>query len=580
MIEKTDPDNLNKKSPGISICTIAYLLVWVVIFLFLMWRAAFGAASYDESLYLSIPYRLYQGDAMIWDEWNLAQLSTLATIPFIFMYTHVFNGTEGITLAYRYLSVIVWSLVSLAIYLRLWVHIRRRGYGEWGAALSSVVFMLYAPFGLMVLSYNTFALIALVLSALVLLSYYEDNGERNGHFRWMLAGFLYAYSVLCCPHILIIWVLGFIYAVCKKRVRRFVYFTIGAACLAVILGIYIFGRASIGQIMTAIPVMLTDPYHRQVSLWGYVKDYVVQVLYGIPNGIWIYICCGILTAVVLADKGRAKRKRFYFVAGCLLTLALLVLAWFFRRYINCFIFPVNLLALLVAVIDRDTRTKPVFMCFWVPGILYSFCINMSSNQYWLAISSASCLALVGSIAVIYMFLEDMKVETDVSETGKFRLSAILFLAVILAVILPVAYLRYSFVFINSDITAQTGLIEKGPQKGVWSSPEEKETYDGILADLEEIKAYKPEGALFFARDNWPYMAGGLKCASYSPWLQNEIDDFAVVTLLKYYAMDGSRKPDIIYIDKDYKEYADRLLKELDYEVTETTTAGNMIACPK
>ncbi len=573
-------DRMNTETGKKGVFTIVYLLVWFAILIFLMWKARFGAASYDESLYLSIPYRLQQGDAMIWDEWNLSQQSSLATIPFVFLYTHISGGTEGMALAYRYWSVIIWGLVALAVYFRLKDHLGRAGDNGVGAAVSSFAFMLYAPFGIMTMSYNTYALAVLVLSGLVLLSVADSDGEGSRHFRWMLAGFLYAYAVLCCPHVLMVWALGLIYTIVKKKFRCFVDFTLGAACLALILGIYILAGASIGQVAEALPVMFNDPHHQQVSFLWYMKDYVLQVLFGIPNGFWVYICFAILIVIILADKRRKERRLIYFTIGCMFTLALLAAAWIFRRYINCFIFPVNILAFLCLIIDRDEKTKSLFMCLWLPGMLYTFCINMSSNQYWLAISSASCLSLIGSIAIISMFVGSQAANAGEESAGPYGMRILPWIAVILALIIPLAYLRYSFVFINSTISAQTELITRGPQKGIMASADDKEVYDTIFEDIETVKSYKPERILLFARDSWPYMTQGVRNASYSPWLQNDIDDYAVDMLVRYYDMDDSRKPDVIYIDKDYKVFAARLLEELDYEVIKTGPSGNMIARPR
>ncbi len=565
----------DKKGEGgqIKIYMIVYIFIWVLLLLFIIWRAKMGAASYDESLYLTIPYRLYRGDAMIHDEWNLSQLSSFATIPFIYFYTHIFHGTDGITLAYRYYSVAVWAIVSLAIFFKLRRYLESRKLSQGWAAVSSAVMMVYAPFGMLVLSYNTYAIITLILAGIILLP--GDDGYPEGTLRWVIAGFVYAYSVLCSPHILLLWILGFIYALYKKKIRRFVYFTMGAGCLAAILGLYIISRASVGQIMSVIPVMLSDPYHQQMSVFGYVKDYIIQVLFGIPNVLWIYICFVLLFIAAAVDKERSRRRSIYFILGCILTLALLIFAFVFRRYINCFIYPLNILALLCMILGTDEKALPLFECFWLPGMIYSFCINMSSNQYYLAISSSSLAALAGSIVIIGIFVGDLS--GDITWIKKTCISLYVSMLAVLFAFLVI--LRYSFVFMNSEVSLQTESIDKGPQKGIMSTLQDRDIYEGIYADAIEMEEHNPDRILFFARDNWPYLMNTWKCGAYSPWLQNEIDDYTVRMLQAYYAMDGSRKPDIIYIDSRYSKYAKELLKVLDFKIVKTFPSGNMMAVP-
>lgn len=557
----------------INIYMIVYMFIWVLLLIFIGWRARMGAASYDESLYLSIPYRLYQGDAMIRDEWNLSQLSSLATIPFIYFYTHICHGTDGITLAYRYWSVLVWALVSLLLYIKLGRYLESKKLPRIFAIVSSAVIMVYAPFGMMVLSYNTYALIALILAGLILLPC--DDKAFEGPFRWMAAGFVYAYSVLCSPHVLLLWIAGLIYALYKKKIRPFLYFTLGAGCLALVLGIFIISRASVAEVLRAIPVMLSDPYHQQVSVLGYVKDYFFQILAGIPHGHWIYLCFTLLFAAVFIDKGHSKRKGLYYIIGCVFTVLLLIFAFAFRRYINCFIFPLNILALLCFFLDRDELNRPLFMCFWLPGMIYSFCINMSSNQYYLAISSASLVALVGSIVIIGLFVYKLykeEVRQGVCCMASYSLTLVILFVFILI-------LRYSFVFIDSNISLQTDMITHGPQKGIMASTKDKNDYERVYEAAGIMSEYKPDRVLFFARDNWPYMLDSYRCGTYSPWLQNEIDDYAVGMLMAYYSMDESKKPDVIYIDGNYMEYAHKLLEYLDYRIDKELPSGDAIAVP-
>lgn len=73
----------------------------------------------DEGFYLTIPYRLTQGDALLADEWHVTQLVAMLVYPLVKMYLVIFKGTEGIYLAFRYLYVGFLIGTTLVSYLLL-----------------------------------------------------------------------------------------------------------------------------------------------------------------------------------------------------------------------------------------------------------------------------------------------------------------------------------------------------------------------------------------------------------------------------------------------------------------------------
>ena len=121
---------------------LLFLCFLTVLGLGLLWRCRFGFASNDEAFYLTIPYRLLQGDALLTEEWHLSQLSGLLLMPAVWFFTTLTGGTEGILLFMRCLCVITQTAAAAFLYHRL------KSYSRLGAAAAALCFALFIPLGI------------------------------------------------------------------------------------------------------------------------------------------------------------------------------------------------------------------------------------------------------------------------------------------------------------------------------------------------------------------------------------------------------------------------------------------------
>ena len=119
--------------------TIIFLILLSLSVCLYLYRLKWGMADVDESFYLSIPFRMLQGDALLADEWNLSQLSAILQYPLLAIYLKIFKNTEGIIVAFRLLYVIFQTLVSVFTYLML------RKKNEITAVIVSILFFLFTP---------------------------------------------------------------------------------------------------------------------------------------------------------------------------------------------------------------------------------------------------------------------------------------------------------------------------------------------------------------------------------------------------------------------------------------------------
>ena len=92
---------------------ILYAILYVCTMAFLLWKCRFGFGNIDESFYLTIPYRLCQGDGLLLHEWHLSQLSGFLLLPAMKAYLAVFGSTTGIILSFRILFTVAWGMAAL-----------------------------------------------------------------------------------------------------------------------------------------------------------------------------------------------------------------------------------------------------------------------------------------------------------------------------------------------------------------------------------------------------------------------------------------------------------------------------------
>lgn len=144
---------------------IPYLTIAAGIICALFYKCRYGYAVLDEAFYPTIGYRFSQGDAVLYEEWSNTQLYGVLMVPIIRAYIFVNGSTEGIYLFFRYLYTLIKIIFSIFVYFRL------QRYGKKVAYTATLLFLIFTPYGLMVLSYNTIAFGGAAATLLLLLSY-------------------------------------------------------------------------------------------------------------------------------------------------------------------------------------------------------------------------------------------------------------------------------------------------------------------------------------------------------------------------------------------------------------------------
>lgn len=582
-------DHMNDNKRVIQIFwDVIWFLLFASTFIFIWWKCRYGFGNIDESFYLTIPFRLTQGDGLLVHEWHLSQLSGFLLYPIMQLYLMIAGSTEWIILTFRHIYVIVQAAATVFIYFRL------RRLGQPGAVIASIAFMLYAPFGIMALSYNSMGIINLTISLVILLT-----SRKAPRLQYLIAGIFFAFAVLCCPYLIAEFVLWFlavlIYTITRKgrqdkgaaasskevllSFKCWGFFSIGAVIIAAVFAVFVISRGTLSEVFTSLPYILSDSEHPSSGVLNIIITYFSSILAINKKADLGYALLLVLSVLAVFDRKNTMRRAIYFICAAAITAVIIICLVYYGNYLNYVMFPVNIMAFFCALLCWKEPIRRVLLVIWLPGMLYSLCLHATSNQEFYAISSASTVALVGSVMIIFMCTASLIRELKSS----LKLAITLIAALLLLLQLGCeGYLRYNAVFWDSMKALQSTVQSEGVEKGLYLSPPSADQYRDTLALKNYIdRNYaSAESVAFYSPCTWMYLMNSDKrMASYSAWLtlltDSNVLDAIIDKEMTYYSLYPDRIPDLIYLDRGWQGYMDRFLSLADYS-TDQLTNGSVI----
>ena len=574
-------NNLTKKTKYIQDIVFAAFMLAAAVFLF--WKCRYGFSNFDESLYTAIPYRMWQGDGLFVHEWNLSSFSSFLLMPLMYIYMAIVGTTEGILLNFRYIFTAVQGICACVIYFKL------KRYNWFGALAAAVTFFLYAPFGIMSLSYNSMGIQCMALALLLVLT-----NEKRKKIPYIFSGIFFAASVLCCPYLVAVYILYTVLVIINTaqkgcfeldvfKMESWLWITAGVAGLAVLFLGFALSRASVSQIITALQWMLNDPQHEAQSIASVVKRYIVGILKCNDISLYIFAAFAALAALRLFMGGKKISDALFFCAGAVLCGLMMAPFVTWQLYINSTLFPVNVFAAFCMLLTDNKTVKKLFKLVWIPGMLYGICIHFASTEGFLNISSVSLISLMASLVIVVMVGMEVIEKSTVNFLNLLAVCAIA--AVLVMQIGATAYTRYQSVFWESGIwgdgmPAQTKQLLSGPEKGILVTDEKEEIYKVFMEDASAINAeHAGENVVYISQHTWLYLISeDARCASFSAWLPGLTEEEMKNTMDRleaYIGLNADKTPQVIYAEEKYENLADDFAALFD--CTKAATAnGNYI----
>lgn len=525
--------------------------------IFAFWKCVFGFGGNDEAFYLTVPQRFNMGDALIKDEWHLSQLSGFLLMPFVWLFTTITGTTEGIILAARVLYIIFHATVSIVIYSR----IRKYGYVS---VFASVLYFIYTPYDIMAMSYNTMGLDFVTLAGVIM-----GTASYKKKLPLIVSGVAFAAAVLCCPYLAVAYIL---YGICvlihtfiKNKETKFIlkselfagktflFFSIGIFALAAVFLVFALTRVSIKEIFNYLPYLMTDPEHPQIALgtrFGMYFKSIYNCHSHFKIALFSYL---VMIVVMIIDRKRKSHRSIYLIVTTAIVIfcyVLLLPQLTYSTY-NAIMFPLIFIG-ITSYILCENKPKPLFASLFVPGIIYSFAICFSSNQYFYVISMVITASNIASYVFLAQLLREMKTTQDNIEYAVWvKRGSFLFVAFM--IFLQGAFqitVKAEHCFWESGNTSNlTAQIKNGPAKGIYTNVNNCNTYEQIYSDLQYYKNKQEDKILFLTSKTWCYLAVDFPYGTLSAWISGEKPS-SVERLKTYYRVNHEEIPKYIYIPKE------------------------------
>ena len=526
--------------------------------LFMILKAPYGFGTADECYYLITPMRLVQGDALLVDEWFIAQLFGAVSFPVLKLYMLIAKSSAGIILAFRYIYIAIKSLSAIYVYRRL-----RKISDMIPSFMAALLFLVYTPFDIMGLSYNTIGIISITMACAAFSSLKEKERITPA-----AAGFLYALSVICCPYLAVLYVLYLIAVftagraralrgLVQLRISTWVKVSAGIALAAALFAVLVLTRGSVSQIRQTLPFILDNPTHQSLSLTGSLRLYADTVIIWDKKRLLIIALTAVIFLLSLIIKKMQKLKALLFFFTAILTLLYVFLPGYPHDMANHFILPVNLTGLVCFALCEKKKTS-LFIWMWIPGIIYSFALFLSSNQGFYAVSSATMASALCSVIFILDFAREL---TEESRSGALRCAVlVLSSAIILLQLAAVCVSVYEHCFWDGNRSTLSVKIDRGCEKGLITSPSFADSYYSLWDETEELREAEDGRSLYVVTEKlWLLLDDEKPEGSCFSYIEGD-DAYRADNLKAYFEMKPENRPSYIFIDSgcDRSIYAGRL----------------------
>ena len=553
-----------RKTAKYIIFFVIFLALWITLF----WKCKFGFPL-DESFYILLCYRFINGDIPVLHEWSPTQFFAIWLYPFVWAYYKIIGSSEQVILVFRYLFTSIWGISALFFFYRL------RKISFLGAAVSSLIFMVFVPYCEMALYYNTIGLIAFT-SALVIII----TSEKKKKLQYVVSGFMFAVSVTCCPFLFSVYVmliLAVIVSLFKKQkglFRLFCCITAGAIPAIILVYWFYIMPSSLGDVLNGLKYLIADRGHQFTYMDKFV-GFFENIIYS--SVAIILVVSIVLVALLFAILKKTKKVKVIGFMAVSISVVILEVSYickvFFSNvvWVSCYAFPPIFVGFYCGMLTKDKLSRKMFLNMYIPGLIYMFCINISSNVGLEASLIPSVICAMASCYIFSAFMKENVVSLENKLLNRISLSAFSF-NVLLSLGAGI-YVMSFFAFANGRIDKLNSKIEQGPFRGIYCTQSVNNTYSKMVKALEPVKNSDSEKVLLLT-SYWYYLDVEKKPMG-SSCLCPYIDDMVLDQYEEYYSLYPQFIPDVIYLDYKYKDLLDRV-KAYGYWEEETAVGSYIL----
>ncbi len=530
------------------------------IFALLLFRGAFyGISTPDESFYLTIPYRIILGDALLIDEWHASQLSAFLLYLPMKLFISITGSTDGIVLFFRCLYVVCQTAVSCFTYIRI------KKYGKFPALISALLFLTYVVEQVHMLDYYTMTIMGFQVTGLILFT--DENLTK---IKLIFTGIVFACTVTAQPFnsavyfIYSLIVLIFFFKSQKKEYsdytkrllshKNWFYITLGIVITAIVFIIFMLSQAPLGELLKNIGNLFSGQDHNLPGSTEADSDMFSYLTIGktLLSFAPVSFFASLLVVLFIAfDKKRNEHKKLWIcvsltVMGLYFVFLIISViktpaAMLFRPY------PLFLLTFACLALKKEINRE--LLSLWIWGIIYTIFLGIISQALDFVGAVGFVVSNTALMPAAAELLQELKNKQNVQKLKKNRLHTIALTAVIS--IACVCIITGGASEFGEDLvglqfgrpTEDTWVtLTSGPLKGIKAEKSTSNKYNAILRDLEEIKTNTDGKVLVADLLPWTYFCFDEPPAAFTTWyIRNEL------YMYEEYYKEEEHIPSCIYI---------------------------------
>ncbi len=521
-----------------------YWIVLILLVILCLYRSFYGFDWSDESYYIALPYRFILGDSLFFSSWDIHQLSAIIMLPLQYVFLFFSSGsTTGILLFMRISFIAFQALTGAYVF-----HVLSKKIGYAAAIIPAAMLILFVPFCINNFSYNTLALLFLVLSLFLL--YDAGSVEKWCRLKCFFGGVTFALAIQSYPYLVIalpvFLICCAIFSKKKKKagsnISAFLYCLIGLLSVGASFILFVFCNSSIANFFSNLKFLLSDPAHQAISFTETLRKYIVSIHGLIGSAVYGIT---VITAVAFGYSFLHNSRAKCILKAVLYITCLILMVWCICRAatvpcplttrINMFAVPLALIG--PAVYCLNDRKYDISICLYFAGLFFSLAVQFASNTRF---NGSSYPLILSSIAVI-MYCGKYRPRID---KAQFLTASTVMLEILICigVLGGIAYTRITDIYRDEKLPYLTKQIQSGPAAGIFTTEVSAEKYEAVVS---AISTYAPKSGTVFYTKLLPfgYLCTNLRPATPTIWTTS----LNSPRLKQYFELHSNLKPDFIFV---------------------------------
>ncbi len=574
--------------------------------------------SEDESFYVTIPFRILNGDSLVQHEWHLTQFSSLFQYLPVYIWTAIKGSLDGIFIFLRCIYLFIHTTIAVIIYRFF------KKYGAW-AIMASMMFYFQIPYRFLAISYQSMFVVFLLLLTICMISIYEKKSVAY----YILGGLCFGCCCICNPLFCFVFALYLICCVLwtkrdlvkshmienklsnqqkkgkkltkrqkKEQKKQFdksfpnienytclftkeavLWFSCGILIVVVIALIFFFlTGGTIDSIFNNLENLFGSSEYDIASSSLLAKLKETFYYFNIANFGMPWILPVLFIALLVDKKKKCNNHRFVYLSISVLWIILFIFGVMKEIEIyKCAIsLPFSVLSLICYLLTEN-KNKVLFRCMYIPCLVATFFQYLAADTLLAVIG---IVLAVGNVAGVFFAMDlwkemrtdsnkDIDSNVGKAKSGAFR--SVIIVGFCLQILFCGLFYQYDQFPKGDAVKATTG-----PYSGLYMSAEQHEKYSKSINDLNYIKerSIGIDPVLVASYSNWMYLHLDRSIATYTTWYRGAIDP---QLLIRYYKQNPRKIPKYIYVETSDPQNANvKMFSELFVFTRENLSNGVLL----